>query len=122
MKAADVSMPSFLSVCDKDTLEESGKFNSYTSGIPYTSDTSDALDESELKLNGRCRQFDLTKADDQKEYADLCAKLLTSNSHERLWEQRVPKPDGGLVVYVAYTELSRISYNVSIEIKDKENQ
>lgn len=122
MKASDVSIPSFLSVSDKDILEGAGKFNSLTSGIPYTSDTSDTLDESELKLNGRCRQFDLTKIDDQKEYADLCAKLLTSSSHERLWEQRVPKPDGGLVVYIAYTELSRISYNVAIEIRDKENQ
>ena len=121
MKAADVNMPSFLSVSDKDALEGDGKFNSTASGIPYTSDASDMLDESELKLNGRCRQFDLTKPDDQKEYADLCAELLTSSSHERLWEQRVPKADGGLIVYVAYTELSRISYNVAIEIRDKEN-
>lgn len=120
MKASDISIPTFLSVGDKLELENAGKFNAKSSGVPYTSDVSDYLDSAETKLNGRCEQFDLAKKEDRNSYADLCAKLMTSGGCTQLWEQRVPKPDGGMIVYVAYTELSKISYNTAIELKGKE--
>lgn len=120
MKASDTRIPTFLNVNAKNGLESEGKFNSTVSGIPYTSDISDAVDASELKLNGRCCQFDLTVEKDRDDYADLCAKFLTPCGCEKLWEQRVPKNDGGLIVYVAYAELSKISYNTAVALKDKE--
>lgn len=122
MKASDISIPTFLSVENKKELESSGKFNAITAGIPYTSDASDYLDSPEYRLNGKCEQFDLTKSEDRNKYADLCAKFLTPSGHTQLWEQRVPKQDGGMIVYVTYTELSKISYNTVMELKDKEDK
>lgn len=122
MKASDVKIPTFMNVRDRDELEDSGRFNAKISGVPYTSDISDSLESPELKLNGRCEQFDLTKTEDRDNYANLCARFLTPCGCERLWEQRVPKQDGGMIVYVAYTELSKVSYNTLIELKGKETK
>lgn len=122
MKASDVKIPTFMNVRDRDELEDSGRFNAKISGVPYTSDISDSLESPELKLNGRCEQFDLAKTEDRDNYANLCARFLTPCGCERLWEQRVPKQDGGMIVYVAYTELSKVSYNTLIELKGKETK
>lgn len=122
MKAQDIKIPTFMKGSQKDGLEESGKFNAMSNGIPYTSDVSDAYDSSEFRLTGRCEKFDLSEAEDRQKYADLCARFLTPCGCERLWEQRVPADGGCLLVYVAYTEMSKISYNTAIELKDKEEK
>lgn len=122
MKASDISIPTFISVENKKELESSGKFNQVAGGIPYTSDASDYLDSPEYRLNGKCEQFDLAKSEDRNSYADLCAKFLTPGGYTQLWEQRVPKQDGGMIVYVTYTELSKISYNTAMELKGKEDK
>lgn len=122
MKASDISIPTFLRAGKKAELAEEGRFNSAIAGVPYTSDVSDSIQDPELKLSGRCEQFDLSKSEDREKYADLCAKFLTPCGCDKLWEQRVPKADGGMIVYVAYTELCKVSYNTSIEINDKEEK
>lgn len=122
MKASDIAIPTFLGIGKKNELEQHGRFNTAISGVPYTSDVSDSIQDPELKLNGRCEQFDLTKSEDRERYADLCARFLTPCGCEKLWEQRVPKTDGGMIVYVAYTELSKLSYNTAIEVNDKEDK
>lgn len=111
-----------MNVRDRDNLDAAGRYNSISDGVPYTSDISDCLDSPELKLNGRCEMFDLFKEKDRENYANLCAKFLTPSGCERLWEQRVPKPDGGMLVYVAYTELSKVSYNTAVELKSEEDK
>jgi hypothetical protein len=120
MKASDAKIPTFLNVRDRDELESAGRFNSISSGVPYTSDISDCLDSPELKLNGRCEKFDLTSKEDRDDYANLCAKFMTTEGCDKLWEQRVPDQNGGIVVYVAYVELSKVSYNTSVELKTKD--
>ena len=122
MKASEVALPTFLDVSTKNELESDGRFNATFSGIPGVSDISGTVSDGEFKLNGRCDQFDLAKTEDRNRYADLCAKFLTPCGCEKLWEQRVPKPDGGMIVYVAYTELSKVSYNTVIELKGKEEK
>lgn len=60
-------------------------------------------------ITGRCMQLDMGNQDDREIYADLAAKCRSGNgSVELIWEEHVPTANGGLMVYICFTEASCI--------------
>ena len=54
-------------------------------------------------VSGECIKLDMDKAEDRAEYADLMAQAVVSpDSTVVLWEERVKKEEGGLIIYLCY--------------------
>lgn len=56
-------------------------------------------------FTGFCDKFDLSTEDGRNGYAALSARLLPGTELLRLWEERVPGPNGTIYIYVSYVQV-----------------
>lgn len=54
-------------------------------------------------VSGECLKLDMDLEEDRSSYADLMAKAVVNPSDVIiLWEERVKKEEGGLIIYLCY--------------------
>jgi hypothetical protein len=79
-------------------------------GIPVFARTAhDFVDSSDVptKVTGYCECFNLKNPEERATYADLCAKFVSSENIEKVFEQHVID-EGALFVYVTYLEYIKV--------------
>jgi hypothetical protein len=74
---------------------------------------SDPYDLNGARVNtitGRCLRLDMSNDEDRTKYADLASRCRSGDgSVELVWEEHVSTSDGGLIVYVCYTEPAKVA-------------
>lgn len=62
-------------------------------------------------VTGRCLRLDMDNEEDRAKYADLVAVAAVDGGHKIsiVWEEHVKTADGGLLIYVCYTELGKVA-------------
>ena len=56
-------------------------------------------------FTGFCDRFDLSTESGRAGYANLTARLLPGTELLKLWEERIPGPDGTIYVYISYVRV-----------------
>lgn len=77
----------------------------------YAVNSTDYVDPKDVETSviGHCDLYDLTKVEDREKYADLMASLAASLNKEKIFEERIKTPEGGLCVYISYLEYVKIA-------------
>lgn len=77
----------------------------------YATNANDYVDPKDVETSviGHCDLYDLTKSEDREKYADLMASLAATLNKEKIFEERIKTPDGGLCVYISYLEYVKIA-------------
>lgn len=77
----------------------------------YATAPTDFVDPTDIETSviGHCDLYDLTKSEDREKYADLMASLAASLNKEKIFEERIKTPEGGLCVYISYLEYVKIA-------------
>ena len=106
MKSRDISLVP-LSAQKFESLRQRSDVACPVGGVPRLGNTYDDPRQS-TAFAGYCERFDLATAEGRKAYADLSAKLLPGTELLKLWEERVPGPDGSILVYVSYVRVMEV--------------
>ena len=95
----------------KDELITAGAFTTKRDGMPFTNDDplSDPRDTAITAITAKCYSFDLQKDEDRLEYSGILSRIQAGLDAELLWEERVKRDDGGLIVYLTILEYSQIT-------------
>ena len=74
-------------------------------------DRHDVSPKTSYIYTGECERFNLSNDEDRAKYAELTAQLYSGMEYHKLWEERMPSPNGDLIAYISYIRFMQVYSN-----------